>query len=373
MSQKRILIVGGGLAGLITSLHLQRAGLSCTVVEKRAYPFHRVCGEYISNEVLPYLDWLNAFPSALEPSSIRRFQLTSTNGASAELPLDLGGFGVSRFALDHFLYRLAQQRGVRFMLEKEVTELRFRQDQFIAEISGDAFEADVVVGAFGKRSRLDKTLNRDFIHRHSPYVGVKYHLRLPGIPQDLISLHNFRNGYCGTSHVEGGVVNLCYLTHRDNVRTYGSLRAMEEAVLFKNPFLRDAFNRGTFLFEKPETINEISFETKAPVENHVLMCGDAAGMITPLCGNGMAIAMHSAKLICDHIIRFCESPSYTRMHLESDYASAWKGQFATRLWAGRNIQRLFGSDRASQLAVTLARHWKPVANRLMKMTHGKPF
>lgn len=373
MPQKRILIVGGGLAGLVAALHLQRAGLPCTLVEKRSYPFHRVCGEYISNEVVPYLQWLEAFPSALEPSSIRRFQLTSTHGASAELPLDLGGFGVSRFAFDHFLYRLAQQRGVRFMLEKEVTELRFSEDHFIAGISGEAFEADVVIGAFGKRSRLDKALNRDFINRHSPYVGVKYHLRLPGFPQDLISLHNFTNGYCGASHVESGVVNLCYLSHRDNVRAFGTIRAMEEAVLFKNPFLRDIFNRGTFLFEKPETINEISFETKGPVENHMLMCGDAAGMITPLCGNGMAMAIHSAKIVSEHVIRFCQSPAYGRAQLESDYAVAWRGQFATRLRAGRIIQRLFGGDFTSHAAVTLARHLKPVANRLMKMTHGKPF
>ena len=56
------------------------------------------------------------------------------------------------------------------------------------------------------------------------------------------------------------------------------------------------------LFEKPEVINEITFEKQDPVSNHILMCGDAAGMITPLCGNGMAMAIHSAKILSGLII-----------------------------------------------------------------------
>lgn len=334
---------------------------------------HRVCGEYVSNEVVPYLTSLGAYPAALKPSQIRRFQLTSTSGTTAMLALDLGGFGISRYAFDHFLFRLAREVGVNVLPETEVTKVTFEREVFSIETSREPAEADVILGAFGKRSRLDKTLDRAFVSRHSPYVGVKYHVRCPELPDDVISLHNFHRGYCGTSHVEAQTVNLCYLTHRDNVRAYGNLRAMEEGVLFRNPALARIFKRSTFITEKPETINEISFETKSPVDNHILMCGDAAGMITPLCGNGMAMAVHSAKIASDHVIRFSRDPAYSRSQLESDYAQAWRRQFALRLWAGRNIQRLFGSGRASEIAVAIANHTRPLAYRLMKMTHGRPF
>ena len=70
---------------------------------------------------------------------------------------------------------------------------------------------------------------------------------------------------------------------------------MERQVLLKNPHLKRIFSEADFVFGRPEVINEISFETKDPVENHILMAGDAAGMITPVCGNGMAIAIHSGK------------------------------------------------------------------------------
>ena len=57
MSLLNVVIVGGGLAGLTSALHLTQSGLGVTLIEKNPYPRHKVCGEYISNEVLPYLDY----------------------------------------------------------------------------------------------------------------------------------------------------------------------------------------------------------------------------------------------------------------------------------------------------------------------------
>lgn len=373
MPDKQVLIVGGGLAGLVCALHLTREGIRPLVIEKNRYPFHRVCGEYISNEVIPYLDSLHAFPEGLSPARISRFQLTSTGGTMAELPLDLGGFGVSRNAFDNYLYTLASQKGVAFRLETEVNSIRFNGNAFDVQLPSEILTADVVVGSFGKRSRLDKELNRHFVRRHSPYVGVKYHLRFPKLSRELISLHNFDQGYAGISAVEDDRVNFCYLTHRDQVRKHGNLKEMEAAVLCRNPYLREIFEDAEFLFDKPEVINEISFETKSPIEDHILMTGDAAGMIAPLCGNGMAMAIHSAKLVAERIIHFSRDATYTREAMERDYATSWRRQFATRLWAGRHIQRLFGNGRGSRLAVGLARRFKPLAYQLMRRTHGSPF
>ena len=373
MLERRVTILGGGLAGLVTAIHLARQGVLSRVIEKQRYPFHRVCGEYISNEVVPYLKSLEVFPEMLRPSAISQFQLTSVNGANAEIPLDLGGFGVSRYTLDHYLYQQASNLGVTFLLDTEVTDVLFEGEQFNIETNNGTQEADIVVGSFGKRSMIDKQLNRSFMQHHSPYVGVKYHIDLPRFPNNLIALHNFQDGYCGISRVEGTTVNLCYLTHRKNLKSFGSIRAMEEAVLFRNPFIRKIFEDAEFLFQKPETINEISFETKSPVDHHILMAGDAAGMIAPLCGNGMALAIHAAKLVSGHILKFCLDDSYTREQLEREYTVAWNSHFAARLWAGRQIQRLFGDAWTSNLAVQLARSVGPVARFLVKRTHGKPF
>jgi len=43
-------IIGGGLAGLALSIQLSKKGYRVILFEKEQYPFHKVCGEYISME-----------------------------------------------------------------------------------------------------------------------------------------------------------------------------------------------------------------------------------------------------------------------------------------------------------------------------------
>jgi flavin-dependent dehydrogenase len=369
--QNKVAIVGGGLAGLISAILLQKKGWAVTLFEKKQFPFHRVCGEYISNETLPFLNRNGLFPQDLNPENIDTFQLTSLNGRSAELSLDLGGFGISRYSFDNFLYKKAIAAGVIVHCNTTVESIEYRDDDFILKTSGGDHNSRLVIGAYGKRSRLDHTFNREFINRRSPYVGIKYHIQIDHRP-GLIALHNFKDGYCGISNVEDGKTNLCYLTHRDNMKKYGNIRDMEEAVLWKNPFLRSIFRKAVFVFDKPEVINEISFETKKPVEHHVIMAGDAAGMITPLCGNGMAMAIHSAKIVSEWGDKFMKK-EITRDKMERGYAEEWAAEFSTRLWTGRQVQRLFGGEGASNLAVNLARYVKPVAGFLVEKTHGRVF
>lgn len=366
-----VIIVGGGLAGLICANCLAEKNISVTLIEKKAYPFHRVCGEYVSNETLPFLKSNHLFPEELTLPKINRFQLTSVNGRDAHLPLDLGGFGISRYIFDHFLYQKALKRGVNFILNTEVENIQFTEDQFQVKANSKIYSSKLVIGSFGKRSRMDISLDRNFIRKRSPYAGVKYHIRTDH-PANLISLHNFKDGYCGLSQIEEGKYTLCYLTHRNNLKKFGGIKEMEEKVLYKNPFLKSVFQNSEFLFERPEVINEISFATKSPIENHVLMAGDAAGMITPLCGNGMAMAIHSAKILSELVVDFVNG-KLTRSKLETSYSTSWNSHFARRLWAGRQIQRLFGNEWSSNLAVNLMRKSKPVAEFIISQTHGAPF
>jgi flavin-dependent dehydrogenase len=368
--QKTIVIVGGGLAGLVCANLLSQSA-KVVLLEKKQYPSHRVCGEYISNETIPFLKRNGLYPNFLELPSIRQLWLTSVNGQKAEIDLGLGGFGISRFQLDHFLYQKAKEKGVAVFENCEATQITFQDELFEIETTNRKFTADVVIGSFGKRSRLDKTLQRNFIQKKSPYVGIKYHIRTQH-PNHVIALHNFKDGYCGISNIEEGKSTLCYLTHRNNVRQFKSIAEMERQVLFKNPYLKKIFSESEFLYEKPETINEISFETKGPIEQHLLMSGDAAGMITPLCGNGMALAIHSAKVVSEMVHQFLQG-AINRSQLENQYAQQWRALFAKRLWAGRQIQNLFGSEWASNIAVNLARYTPSIAQFLVKQTHGDEF
>ena len=365
-----VLIVGGGLAGLVSALLLAQEGHVVTLVEKKVYPFHRVCGEYVSNEVLDFLKRNGLYPDELELPNIDTFEFSDTRGSSVRLPLDLGGFGISRYVLDEWLFRLACQRGVNFLTGTTVTGLRFvaKEELFQVELSDfQVLQVPYVLGAFGKRSKLDQVLERPFFSKRSPYIGVKYHVQAEG-SSNTVALHNFQGGYCGFNAIEGGKFNLCYLGSRDQLRAYGSIPEMEQAVLWKNPLLKRIFQESDFLWEKPEVITEINFERKLPVENHLLMLGDAAGLITPLCGNGMAMAIHSALLVTEAL-----REGKTRQEVEQHYSKRWNALFYQRLGVGRAIQGLFGSGRGSVIARNLIAHVPFVARTLLKNTHGQPF
>jgi flavin-dependent dehydrogenase len=370
-----ILIIGGGLAGLVSSLELARAGHSVTLVERKTYPFHKVCGEYISNEVRPYLESLGLPLNELGVADINEFWLSAPSGHSLKSPLDLGGFGISRYTLDNTLYELAQATGVNFLLGRQVDDVTFDGHQFNTLLNNEQqLTSQVVLGTYGKRARLDKTLNRSFVSKASPYVGVKYHIRPHSsdwdFPDNIIALHNFSDGYCGVSAIEDGKYCLCYLTTRANLRQYGSIPAMEQAVLWQNPHLKTVFERADFLYDKPEVINEVSFAPKRAVDHHILMAGDSAGLITPLCGNGMAMAIHGAQLVSQLTGAFLQH-KITRPELEQLYQQAWSRQFARRLWVGRTVQRLFGSRWLTDLVVRTLQHSQPAVQTIMKQTHGQ--
>ncbi len=367
-----VAVVGGGLAGLVNAILLKKKNYSVVLFEEKEYPFHRVCGEYISNEVIPFLKFHDIFPGEFEPSTISRFRLSSTSGKLLEMKLDLGGFGISRYVFDHWLAQHARTLGVQLHEKERVNAIRYQGNSHTIETSKNVYESRLLIGSFGKKTRLDNDLKRKFVSKKAPYVGVKYHIKTDLVDADSIELHNFSGGYCGISKVENSTYNLCYLSHRDNLRKFKEVPLMEREVVQQNPFLKKLFSESEFLFEKPVVINEISFEKKEPVFNHILMSGDSAGMITPLCGNGMAMAIHSSKLLAEVADEFL-SGKVERDELEKSYSKAWNSTFSARHWAGRKIQGLFGSPASSEFAVVLGKTFRPVANYLMSKTHGEPF
>ena len=363
----QVIIVGGGLAGLMNACLLAKAGIQCLVIEKKTYPFHKVCGEFISNEVRQFLISQELYPAQVHPPQINRLMISATNGSYQYLNLPMGGFGVSRFHLDHFWYQEASRFGVDFRLNTTVSSISFASGVHTVKTSGNnTFQAPVVIGAYGKRSSLDQQLQRSFMRKRSAYVGVKYHFT-GNWDDDLIALHGFNNGYCGVSRIEDGKINLCYLSSRENLKQAGDVERLEKQILGRNPHLAEIFENLTPLFDKPLVINEISFQPKQSIVNHILMSGDTAGLITPLCGNGMAMAIHSAVLLAPRVAQFLTDQRYSRTQLESDYSRIWKQYFSRRLAAGRYLQQLYFLN--PQLLIAAAKI-PLVSQWLVRQTHG---
>lgn len=371
-----VAVIGGGLAGLSLSIQMAKAGYSVVLFEKEKYPFHRVCGEYISLESWNFLENLGYPLSDLDLPVIKKLIVSAPNGNYIQQNLPLGGFGISRYKIDREMAQLAKANGVHLLEGKKVTDVSFKQSVFTVHSSLTDYRARIVCGTFGKRSNLDIKWKRSFTdqkpNKLNNYVGVKYHIQI-NYPSDTISLHNFKNGYCGISRIEEGKYCLCYLTTAANLRTNNnSIIDLERNILQRNPFLKRIFHESKVLYQTPLTISQVSFERKSQVESHVLMVGDAGGMITPLCGNGMSMALHGSKIAAGLIMQFL-SKEISRSQLEQVYIQQWNHLFQKRLRTGRVIQRLFGNEWLTNIFINAMKPFPKFISYLIRQTHGEPF
>ena len=376
-----VAIIGGGLAGLSAAIQLAKKGFAVVLFEKEAYPYHKVCGEYISMESWNFLQSLGVPLQNMQLPIITTLQLTAPNGKRFQTLLPLGGFGISRYTLDGLLAHIAKEKGVTLLEEARVEEV-VQKEKETFQISynqkgiANNLSAKVAAGAFGKRSNLDVKWKRPFISNRTPghnnFIGIKYHVKTDW-PQHLIGLHNFKDGYCGISKIEGDRYCLCYLTTAKNLKdNHSSVDALQQNVLSRNPHLKNIFRNSEVAEGFPLSIAQISFSKKAQVENGVLLLGDAAGMITPLCGNGMSMALHSSK-IAAHLIEQFLRGYLSHQQLQQQYTQQWQQLFGNRIATGRILQRFFGSELMSNLFVQLFKTAPFLAGSVIKKTHGNPF
>jgi flavin-dependent dehydrogenase len=371
-----VAVIGGGLAGLALAIQAARKGYKTILFEKDDYPRHKVCGEYISLESKPFLESIGIPISKIHLPQIDQFLATDVYGNQYPFKLPLGGFGISRFQLDDLLYKVAMQVGVMVCTKEKVTNVHFTADVLYIETDKGNYSARFAAGSYGKRSNLDIKWKRPFVIKQSGklqnFIGVKYHIRFP-FPGDTIALHNFKDGYCGISQIEDGKCCLCYLTTARNLKeSNNSIAEMERSILFQNPALKNIFENAEFLYEEPLVISQVSFAKKDLVENHVLMIGDAAGMIPPLCGNGMSMALHSSKMAYETMDLFLQH-KMTRKEMEKMYVAVWKKKFSVRVRIGRFVQRLFGRNQMTLFFLQSMRLLPFLANLVIRSTHGKVF
>ena len=371
-----VAIIGGGLAGLNLSIQLAVKGHSVVLFEKETYPFHKVCGEYISMESWNFLtEKIGVDLKSHDAAFINKLWVTSPNGESLKSDLDLGGFGISRHKLDFLLKNIAVTAGVYVFENCKAEEINFDNNIFNIITNRGHFNAKVCCGSWGKRSNFDVKWKRAFTGKTSSrlnnYVGIKYHVKM-NFDEDVIALHNFKDGYCGISKIEEDKYCVCYLTKASNIKKAGSIKKAEEKILYQNPHLKNAFENMKHCYNAPLSISQISFSKKEAVENNILMAGDAAGMITPLCGNGMSMAMHGSKLAAIEVSAFLKN-KISRKEMEINYSKNWKDNFETRVATGKLVQYLFGRTVATNMLVKFMNKSRFLTNKLINLTHGKAY
>ncbi len=367
--QYKVIIIGGGLAGLSLAIQLAQENRSVLLIEKGAYPRHKVCGEYISLESWAYVQRLGVPLEAMNLPKIDKLKISSENGVVLKSDLDLGGFGISRYVLEDLLYKKCKELGVEVLTNtKYVSHLKERE-LFKIKTSRGVFEAEVLCASFGKYAPNDLYKPQK---KTDNWVGVKYHIRFDH-PSDEIVLHNFENGYCGMSKIEDGKSCLCYLVNAKELKKCGNdIKALEEKVLQQNTYLNTLFRKAEFLYKKPMVISNVSFEVKKPVHNGIFYLGDSAGTIAPLSGNGMSNAFRSAYLLNKSLNSYFKN-EISLAACAQNYEKDWLIAFKSRISTGSMLQQFFCKKNLNAASIRILKYAKPIHKYIIRKTHGLPF
>ena len=332
-----VAIIGAGPAGSTLAALLASRGVRVALYDRDKFPRDKLCGEFLSYDALPILDAMGVL-SAIDNAHAPRITRCRVVGARTyEFELPHTARGVSRLFLDDLLLRTAARNGA--MVRDGVTVTRVEE-----------LNARVVVGAWGRWGRFDQQLDRAFVRdRSHRNFGFKRHFTGP--TADCIDLYSFDRGYLGVNAVEGEITNICGLVHASRLAGHkGRWDSFVDTIRNEEPRLDRLFSRYQPAQENYLSSEPVIFRARSAVEGGVFMIGDASGVIDPLTGNGMAMAVQSALLVAPIILRALEGAS-----VEDEYRRRHRQFFAKRIAWSRQVAYLLSRPRLLDTMLAMVR------------------
>jgi len=348
------LIIGGGPAGATAAILLARAGWSVALIEKKAFPRRKVCGEFISATSLPLLrrlGVLDAFAAAAGPP-VRRVGLFARDAVIAApmphpVPVITESFGraLGREHLDLLLRDAAARAGAIICQPASVERVQRDGDATLCSIDAGAAQqtmcARIVIAAHGSWEPGALPTQSDRAHKPSDLIAFKAHFRDSALPADLMPLLAFPGGYGGMVTTDAGRVSLSCCIRRDSLSEARRLRpgaAAGEAVLrhiMRNCDGVDDALCGATLDGAWLAAGPIRPGIRARERDGMFAVGNAAGEAHPIVAEGISMAMQSAWLLCRALVAqpAARTDPAARRAAGRAYAADWRAAFALRLYA----------------------------------------
>ncbi len=367
------LVVGGGPAGSVAALALARAGWNVALVEKAAFPRPKVCGEYISAGTWPLLVSLGVSDDLLRDAGPPVEAVGFFAGeamVTREMPRprrSSPGRALGREALDARLLDAARRAGAAVHQPYAVTSLDrdARGFHVCARERGGrtvALEARLVVAAHG--SWEPGTLPTQPVRLppvDSDLLGFKAHFHGGRLAPGLMPLVLFPGGYGGLVHTGHGRIGFSCCIRRDGL---SRVRAGHPGLCAGDAVLAHAMRSCAGLREVlAKAARPGRWLSAGPIRpgmrplgsGGLFAVGNAAGEAHPLVAEGIGMAVQSASLLAEALLRHGERAWLPegRRDVERDYAHAWRSHFAGRIRAAEWFARL-SLDRSTLPVVVAA-------------------
>ena len=277
-----LVVAGGGPAGLVTAMHAARAGLQVTVVERRAGPIDKACGEGLMPHTLGHLDALGVSPEGRPFTGIayqdrtRRVQASFRGGM---------GKGVRRIVLSAALHDVAATAGVR-IVQRDIGSVS--QDAGSVRCAG--LRARYLAAADGLHSPIRRQLGLDRPDDRNRRWGIRRHFRTAPW-SDTVEVYWAEHTEAYVTPVADDCVGVAGLTSQqgrvdDHLRVFPDLAARLDGVALgpdraAGPLRQRAVGQN---------------------QGRVMLVGDAAGYVDALTGEGLGIAFGGARLLVDCVL-----------------------------------------------------------------------
>jgi flavin-dependent dehydrogenase len=371
MTDYDVAIIGGGPSGSTLGLLLAKAGYQTAIFDRDTFPRNKLCGEFIApvgHRVLSGLDLIDTLRDT-GGAPIKKYEITTRDNESLTDSFDFPGFAISRHRLDILLLREAKLAGADVFTGSRITDIN--KESHGQHGSGHTFHVDtscsngypdstgsaqLLIGAYGRRSSLDRKLNRPFFRDAYEYVGFQKHHYLCDageLESDRVKLYLIPGGYCGIVKIEKNLVNVCLMVHTSSLPdTTTSWSTIRDTLLTTNPTLKDQLRHFRPAENNCRSVAQIPLMDKGTVRHPLLFTGDASGMVAPLTGSGQAMAIRSGQLLAE-LISTSGLPQNRKQFRElgERWSTIWSSSFSDQIRASRILNTLLQYDIVTDFAV----------------------
>jgi flavin-dependent dehydrogenase len=354
------IVVGGGPAGCAAAIVLARHGHRVILLEAERGAVRKTCGEYLSSTAVRWIAHAGILSKLHQCGAIPipEWCLSTTRGEWIRR-LPSPGLALSRSVLDPLLREVCREEGVEVLEGARVQSVTHDgQRSRVCFEQGHVRQeciARVVIAAAGRAARIPGLAQeRPQGVRKARYVAMKTHARARSSAARAarVTLYALRGAYVGVVPTDEGSLNVCFLA-----RSHAFLRGSDAAKFLEgearaHPLWEKTWSGMDVEGARWTAVSTMDFERRAPVQAGVLHAGDAAAMVSPFWGEGMAMAFESGTMAAEHASRILRGAAEEKAFKE--YRRRWSKRFSSRLITGRILQRVFLAPRAMDAAVLIA-------------------